>query len=771
MSSRLAPPLVLAVLALIFFAPLLLHPTYAFYGDYSDFLAEYVPVKRYLVGTFQRTGELPLWCPYSLSGLPVVHDIQACAFYPPHLPLYWIPEEHQGAALSWLIVLHVLLAGWCMYAYARWRGLDRVPAFVAGLGYMFAGKWLLHLLAAGHSNFTPLAWLPLVLLLFEGALGRRSPLRAIAAGVVFALIVLGTHPQLTFYAGLFIAVWTLGPALEGRTNRSLPTLTAALARWAAYGLLMALVAGALSAVQLLPTLEAVRQMSRGNTSMHISSPLFTLKSALHLIGPASVGSTWECRSGLGILWVTAAVLAAVRGGKGGRFQMSVVLVMLAFILGGWFVVEKLPGFGLFRLPTRVSLIAALPLALLAGTATQYLFTTPADGSVAILSRRVVWSIPLVGVLLLAGQLAFDEGINFPVSWAVAAVVLLVGVTLLLRFRGSVGPAWKTAWVGLLLAELWGFALPLVHVRDDAEIFAPTESIRFLAAHREDLGRTLDHDVPGHQHVSPVGVMLPVVHGIDIVRGYNPIDIYRYKEYLQFLADRDVPPPSANVTSDPLVKNRALLDLLGTRFLAQPSAWPPPGAGWEAVAVDEHPAAFCFLQGGVVEMPPYTIYQNHQALPRAFVVPSASPLPQRSQLLAALQTTDFRRTVLLEGSPPEPAEESSRGGCREAIVQDYGPNRIRVEVQGSAPGYLVLTDPWYPGWEAAIDGVPTTVYRANYLFRAVRVPAGRHEVVFTFAPASYFLGRRISLLAFALTTVVLTLGGLLTWRRPTRAQPV
>src|SRR5262249_16987111 len=153
----------------------------------------------------------------------------------------------------------------------------------------------------------------------------------------------------------------------------------------------------------------------------------------------------------------------VLGGKQVRFQAGVVFAIFVFILGGWLIAEKLPGFGLFRLPTRASLIAALPLALLAGTATQYLFAAPAGGSSAALPSRVVWGIPLAGVVLLAVQLAFGEGMSFPVSWAVAAVVLLAAVTLLMRFRGGVGPAWKAAWVGLLLAELWGFALPLVHV--------------------------------------------------------------------------------------------------------------------------------------------------------------------------------------------------------------------------------------------------------------------------------------------------------------------
>src|SRR5262249_42711646 len=63
--------------------------------------------------------------------------------------------------------------------------------------------------------------------------------------------------------------------------------------------------------------------------------------------------------------------------------------------------------------------------------------------------------------------------------------------------------------------------------------------------------------------------------------------------------------------------------------------------------------------------------------------------------------------------------------------------------------LVLTDVWYPGWTCTIDGQPAPLHRANFLFRAVAIPAGEHEVVFTFAPVSYRWGQRITMAALAL----------------------
>src|SRR5215470_5323801 len=166
--------LVLLAINLIVFHELVLNPGHVLYSDHSDLLAEHVPAKRFLVRSFQETGELPLWNPHHFAGSPFVHDIQVAMFYPPHVALLLLPEEAVGAALSWLVVLHVLLAGWLMYAYARHRNLAPPAALVAAVGFMFAGKWMLHLLAAGHYITVGLAWLPLVLLCLENAARKGS---------------------------------------------------------------------------------------------------------------------------------------------------------------------------------------------------------------------------------------------------------------------------------------------------------------------------------------------------------------------------------------------------------------------------------------------------------------------------------------------------------------------------------------------------------------------------------------------------------------------
>src|SRR5207249_292413 len=97
---------------------------------------------------------------------------------------------------------------WGMYAYARSRDLGTIGALVAAIGWMFAGGWMLHVLGGGHYIILAVAWLPLVLLLLEQALRRKSLAYASAAGAIYALLILSSQPQWTFYAGLFIGLWT-----------------------------------------------------------------------------------------------------------------------------------------------------------------------------------------------------------------------------------------------------------------------------------------------------------------------------------------------------------------------------------------------------------------------------------------------------------------------------------------------------------------------------------------------------------------------------------
>jgi uncharacterized membrane protein YfhO len=90
-----------------------------------------------------------------------------------------------------------------------------------------------------------------------------------------------------------------------------------------------------------------------------------------------------------------------------------------------------------------------------------------------------------------------------------------------------------------------------------------------------------------------------------------------------------------------------------------------------------------------------------------------------------------------------------------VIADQA-ERLLVGVDAAGAGLLVVTDTFFPGWYARLDGVPVPIVRADFAFRAVHVPAGRHRVELRYAPASLRLGMAIA--AAALVVLLLALAG-------------
>lgn len=147
-----------------------------------------------------------------------------------------------------------------------------------------------------------------------------------------------------------------------------------------------------------------------------------------------------------------------------------------------------------------------------------------------------------------------------------------------------------------------------------------------------------------------------------------------------------------------------------------------------------------------------IYENLDVLPRAFLVHEAEVVWDDDHALMTMRNQSFDPTkeVVLIGestNPPPLASPTAQNQDAHAVrMIHHTPGRIEIDVTTEAPGYLVLTDAWYPGWTATVDGEPTAVHRANLHFRAVAVETGRHRIVFAFHSMSLYVGAAISLTA-------------------------
>ncbi len=158
----------------------------------------------------------------------------------------------------------------------------------------------------------------------------------------------------------------------------------------------------------------------------------------------------------------------------------------------------------------------------------------------------------------------------------------------------------------------------------------------------------------------------------------------------------------------------------------------------------------------------TIYRNPSALPRAWLVHQVEVHATDDAQLDRLARPDFdpATTAIL----PEPVAALGLPGQPEPVpAVEYGPNRLMIRAEVAAPAVLVVSDAYDEGWQVSVDGKPAALLRANYALRGVWLPAGTHEVVFTYRPRAVVAGAALSVAGL----LVLMGGGLWSLRERAR----
>ena len=156
-----------------------------------------------------------------------------------------------------------------------------------------------------------------------------------------------------------------------------------------------------------------------------------------------------------------------------------------------------------------------------------------------------------------------------------------------------------------------------------------------------------------------------------------------------------------------------------------------------------------------------IYENPRASPRAWLVPEALTLSPE-QILSSIKTSrlpdgrefDPMRFVLLE--EPLASVSHERDPSASARITQFSNTSMEVQITSSLPSYLVTSDVYYPGWQATLDGAPVQLLRADYILRAVQIPAGSHSVRFEFRLKSFYRGAAITALSFLALAVLLAI---------------
>ncbi len=214
------------------------------------------------------------------------------------------------------------------------------------------------------------------------------------------------------------------------------------------------------------------------------------------------------------------------------------------------------------------------------------------------------------------------------------------------------------------------------------------------------------------------VMLPnanLFDGVRMANNFDPLVPGRYNRWMEALEGAD------------LLTKRKLLNLMDVSVVERVDFFAPNRARYDV--------------GGLAPR-------------RVRWVGTAFPADDDEQALQLILsgTVDPNEAVVVEGLPPgqDGSQLVAGGGAgagRLDLAED-GPNRVTVRYAAKQPGWVVLSDVWYPGWQATIDGEPAQIYRGDYLFRAVAAPAGEHVVEFVYRPVFFYAGLAASLVGLA-----------------------
>jgi hypothetical protein len=215
----------------------------------------------------------------------------------------------------------------------------------------------------------------------------------------------------------------------------------------------------------------------------------------------------------------------------------------------------------------------------------------------------------------------------------------------------------------------------------------------------------------------------LVYGVQDFRSYDGIGLRDYSALLDVGFH-------FNGAAHELVNVGAphLLDLLNIKYVLGPAE------------LDLPPDRYQLLRDGDTRL-----YLNRTVLPRAFLVDEVLRATGDDARRSIRNGFDMKRRALVDRLPGASQwPDRAAGSVGDARILEYGNRRVGVRTRADGARLLVLTDVYYPGWTAAVDGVETPIYRANYAFRGVPVPAGEHTVTFRYAPSSFRYGAWLSL---------------------------
>jgi hypothetical protein len=756
---RLKPVIELPFLP-IWLAPVILFSPLLFTGRPMFWGAVFLQFTPWRVIAFDQifAGYTPLWNPFSGMGAPLVANYQSAIFYPPNwtlLPVYrYGGVDSLALGETWLVVLHLIWAALGMVFLLKQLGCGNFAQTLGALAFSLSG----YLVA--RSSFLSInaavAWLPWILLCCERMLAdRRWSFRNIASGgIVIGMLLLAGHAQTAFYSLILSTCWVIYRGIWSGWER--------IAKTFFYWIEMVLLGCMLSAIQLLPTAEYLIQSQRASEigyeyAVNYSFLPWRFLTLLlpNLFGTPANGTYmlradayWEDAIYIGVLPLCLAfgaiIFTLVKRDKGEEWTdrtrligfLGLSSVLAALIALGKntplfpFLYRNIPTFDLFQAPARWMIWLVLASSLIAGFGADA-WRAPGKRARSWLNRVMMLGVTIILATMLGGWLIAALPKPFIIAFLTFGVSILIIALLAKHLPGAQkdNDQKQIIWRWLVIvfvstdlllanwqlnpaAEKGLYSMATSAARSarswvgEGRLYIDSEDLSLLQY--QEFFNFRDFRMEGKfKYIA--NALLPDANlygGLASINNFDPLVPGRFATLMTRLEN-----------SDSQTRQKLLIQL-GVTLIEQP-------------VTDQQTVRFKPLEGAA----------------RIRWVNCAVGVGDGEAALEML----FKQAARAGTQKPVILEDSSitTGDCNDifnniTIIKEL-PGELSVQVTSPVEGWLVISDTNFPGWAGWLDGKPVDIHQADYLFKAVKVPAGQHTIRMAYQPKSFWLGLGLSAL--------------------------
>jgi len=688
----------------------------------TDPVRQIIPWKMLVMESWQKF-QFPLWNPYEMAGKPLLANFQSGAFYPLNIILLI-----KNFAVGWtvFILLQQILGSVFFYVYIRSLKVSQLASIFGTLAFVFSGFFIAWL--EWGTIIHTIIWLPVILLAIDKISGQKKikEKRMIqwCALYVIALICsfFAGHLQTFFYLFLLSFAYFFMRWFEQKKN--LHTLYI----FGAINLLFILI----TSIQWIPTLQFILLSARDTDQVYtqIEGWFIPLQHLAQFVAPDFFGNpttlnywgTWnygELVGYIGIAPLLFAIIACIiRRDKLTLF--FVITCVLSLIFATHNFIAQLPF--MFHIPflstaqpTRLLVVIVFSLAVLASFGFDIFYNSLLEKkkdyrvlmsfvliglALGFLWLLVVTKSPLLNVKQSQDYLVAQKNLILP-------TLLFGAITCSVLFsqifsKNIVRMIVPVAIILLTVFDLLRFGNKFLPFTPSAYLFPATQTTKYLQTQGTP-ARVLSLN----SEVLPPNFL--TAYHIQTVEGYDPLYTHWYAQYVSALE-------KGKENANELINfNRIILPRKIDAMQLQVM-----NVGYVLTTTDSVPKELVKVsQEGQTR-----VFKNTQVYPRVFFVNDIYSYNSDKEMIQALFEHDLLSEAIVQEDIPE--KDFATGSAK---IISYDTNRVEIETQNKGEGFLVFSDAYYPTWTAKINGESVPIYRTNYVFRGILVPAGNNKIIF------------------------------------------